>query len=69
MLEKSIYHTKLRQQFCSMFGAIFGHLSAVYQNQFEGEDEKAKVALYDPSGHKCSIYENTSLEPPQKPNL
>lgn len=56
-----------------MFGAIFGHLSAVYQNQFEGEDEKAKVALYDPSGHKCSIYENTSSEPEvlssSEPNL
>lgn len=39
-----------------MFGAIFGHLSAVYQNKFEGEDEKAKVALYDPSGHKSSNF-------------
>ena len=36
-----------------MFSDIFGHVSAVYQNKFENEDEKAKVALYDPSGHKC----------------
>lgn len=55
-LKKSVYHTKYRRQFCSMFGAIFGHLSAVYQNKFEGEDEKAKVALYDPSGHKSSNF-------------